>query len=114
MADAYFVYPNDNNSVALVMVSLACGIPKEEIARKDTPAGKPFLWVTKEQLPEDHSFFNAWEADFSNPDGYGIGPNAWFIEQCEAEKARLDPVYNQSRIAELNKIIEVQRAEMNQ
>jgi hypothetical protein len=30
-------------------------------------------------VPEDHTFFDAWEADFSEPDGYGgeEGFNGW-------------------------------------
>ena len=45
------------------------------------PAGVPYKIVNSEDLPQDHTFFNAWEADFSNPDGYGIGAEAWFAEQ---------------------------------
>ena len=56
----------------------------EVVARKDVPAGVPYKIVNSEDLPQDHTFFNAWEADFSNPDGYGIGPEDWFAEQEQA------------------------------
>lgn len=75
------IYPNENGSVALIIPALNCGLTAEEIARKDTPAGIPYLIVNDNDLPDDHTFFNAWEADFSNPDGYGIGADAWFAEQ---------------------------------
>lgn len=79
------LYQQDNGSVALVIPAINCGISVEEIARKDVPEGLPFLVVDKEQLPTDQTFFNAWEADFSNPDGYGIGAEAWFAEQAARE-----------------------------
>ena len=43
----------------------------EEVCRKDIPAGLPYLVVEDNVIPSDRSFRNAWEADFSNPDGYG-------------------------------------------
>ncbi len=59
--------------------------PVEEVARKDVPFGAPYLIVEDEAIPADRTFRAAWEADFSNPDGYGIGAQRWFIEQAEAE-----------------------------
>jgi len=47
-----------------------------EIARGMTPAGVPFIFVDENELP-DFEYFDAWTADFSNPDGYGIGLEAW-------------------------------------
>ena len=80
------IYTNDDGSVAFCYPA-DCGIPVEEIARKDVPAGKPFLLVPDEFVPRDHTFFNAFEADFSSPDGYGIGSDAWFAEQAAKESA---------------------------
>lgn len=80
------IYPQDNGSVVHVMPAHDCGIPFEEIARKDVPAGVPYLFVNDADLP-DLEFFDAWEADFSSPDGYGIGAEAWFAEQAAKEQA---------------------------
>jgi hypothetical protein len=77
------IYPNQTGGICLVIPTGELAI--EEVARKDVPVGVPFLFVTADQLPEN-DFFDAWEADFSNPDGYGIGAEAWFAEQ-EAKKA---------------------------
>lgn len=74
------VYPGDSGSLAFVL-PCDCGLPVEEIARKDVPAGKPFLIVDATDLPDDRQYIDAWTADFSDPDGYGIGPEAWFAEQ---------------------------------
>lgn len=73
------IYPQQNNSIAVVFPTGE--IPVEEIARKDVPPGVPYKIIDEALLPQDHEFFNAWEADFSQPDGYGIGAEAWFAEQ---------------------------------
>lgn len=81
------IYPKENGSIALVIPVPECGLTIEEIARKDVPAGVPYLIVDESDLPADHTFFDAWEADFSNPDGHGIGHDAWFAEQAAKEQA---------------------------
>lgn len=58
-----------------------------EVARKDTPAGVPFRIVDAAELPEKDETRELWTADFSNPDGYGIGPEAWLAEQEELRLA---------------------------
>jgi hypothetical protein len=71
---------SDDNSIVLLYPNLNCGIPIEEIARKDVPSEIPYILINKEELP-DYEFFDAFEADFTNPNGYGIGADAWFAEQ---------------------------------
>lgn len=75
------IYQEENNQAILVWPSLSCGISIYEIARKDVPIGKPFKIIDSSILPKDHIFYDALEADFSNPDGYGVGSDAWFLEQ---------------------------------
>lgn len=65
-----------NNDGITVLYPAACGLTVEEIALKDVPAGLPFLIVEDEEIPTDREFRAAWEADFSTPDGYGIGYDA--------------------------------------
>lgn len=84
--NSVIIYPNDVGGICVVY-PCECGISIEEIARKDVPAGKPYLIVNAEQVPEDHTFFGAWEADFSNQDGIGVGQQAWFAEQAAKEQA---------------------------
>ena len=62
-------------------------LPFEDVCQKDVPAGTPYLIVEDDVIPSDRSFRNAWEADFSNPDGYGIGADAWFAAKAAAEAA---------------------------
>ena len=64
----------------------------EETARKDVPAASPYLIVDESELPDDSlEYFVAWEVDFSNPTGYGIGHEAWFEEQ-KAKQAEQNAV----------------------
>lgn len=79
--EKYIIYPNKNGGICLVIPT--GGIPIEEVARKDVPADIPYLIV--DHIPKDHSFFDAWEADFSEPHGHGIGAEAWFAEQAAKE-----------------------------
>ena len=78
-------YQQVSGAVALLQPNLGCGLSVTEIARKDVPAGRPFIFVDESEVPTDATFFDAFEADFSNPDGYGIGHAAWFAERAAAE-----------------------------
>ena len=80
----YIIFPNQERVGGISCIIPSAELSIEEIARKDVPAGLPYLFVTADQLPDD-TFFNAWEADFSTPDGYGIGADAWFAEQANKE-----------------------------
>lgn len=70
------IYPNPEGGICLVIPTGE--LPIEDVAQKDVPAGIPYLIMDFADIPEDHTFFNAWEADFSNPDGHGIGADAYF------------------------------------
>ena len=43
----------------------------EDVARRDVPEGIPYKILEDSDLPIDRTFRNAWELDFTNPDGYG-------------------------------------------
>lgn len=75
------------NEVGICIVFPTGELPVEEVARKDVPAGVPYLIVDESVIPTEAEFRNAWEADFSTPDGYGIGADAWFAEQEAKEQS---------------------------
>ena len=77
------IYPNDDGGVTIVIPSPNCGLTIEEIAAKDVPAGKPYKIVDVADIPTDRTFRAAWEADITEPDGHGIGADAWFAQQEE-------------------------------
>jgi len=81
MGATVILYPTDNGVAMTQPVDLT--IPILELARGTTPAGVPFILVDETELP-DGNYFEAWSADFSEPDGYGIGPEAWAIERENA------------------------------
>jgi len=79
------IYPNPEGGICVVVP--AGELPIEDVAQKDVPAGAPYLIVQDDVFPSDRSFRNAWEADFSSPDGHGIGSDAYFAAKAaEAEK----------------------------
>jgi hypothetical protein len=63
------VYPSGDGIA--VVIPADCGLSVLEIARKDVPAGLPFIVVDVSDLPADRNYRAAWRADFSEPDGYG-------------------------------------------
>jgi len=65
------IYPNASGGLVLVIPALDCGLTIEQIAAKDVPTGVPYKILDKNEIPEDHLFFDAWEADFSTYDGFG-------------------------------------------
>lgn len=81
------IYPQSNGLLAVITPSAGGELGILEIAHKDVPEGVPFLIVDEAEVPDDWGYHEAWEADFSNPDGYGIGHKAWF--EMEAALVRL-------------------------
>ena len=75
------IFPNGNGGVAIIYPTGE--LPIEEVARKDVPAGVPYLVVDDADIPRDRTYREAWEADFSTPHGFGIGQEAWFAERIK-------------------------------
>lgn len=82
--DKRIVFKTDNGGVAIVIPT--GDLPIEQVALKDVPAGAPFKIVSVEDIPQDRTFRGAWEMDFSEPDGFGLGDEAWFAQM---EKGQL-------------------------
>lgn len=78
------VYPLGDG--VAVIVPADCGLTTEQIAQKDVPAGVPFVIVDAADIPTDRTYRAAWRCDFSQPDGFGIGPEAWHAMQNEAQQ----------------------------
>ena len=65
------IYPDDTGKVIVIIPAPKSGMALEDIATKDVPTDKPYKLVTVDDIPSDRSGREAWEDDFSNPDGYG-------------------------------------------
>lgn len=74
------IYPQKNGPIAIITPILDSGLTVEQIAKKDVPDGVPYLIIDESEVPSDFSFRDAWEADFSNPHGRGMGNERWFFE----------------------------------
>jgi hypothetical protein len=74
------IYPTDDG-VAIIVPAPECGLTIEEIAAKDVPAGVAYKIVDATDIPEDRTFRGAWEANITEPDGVGLGYDAWFALQ---------------------------------
>jgi len=80
------IYQTPEGGVAVIIPSGE--LPIEEVARKDVPAGLRYAIIDTADVPSDRTFRSAWEVEHGNlNDGVGIGQQAWFIEQYQAELA---------------------------
>jgi hypothetical protein len=77
------LYPTDDGIA--VITPLDTNIDINDLALKDVPEGKPFLIIDSKDLP-DKDFREAWTADFSQPDGKGLGPEKFQLELLQREK----------------------------
>jgi|LauGreDrversion4_2_1035121.scaffolds.fasta_scaffold1833215_1 hypothetical protein len=77
-------HPNETGGVSIIYPMTDCGLTVQDIAQKDVPVGVPYLFIPLQSVPTDHTFFNAFEVDFSQPSGYGIGAEEWFNLQQTA------------------------------
>jgi hypothetical protein len=75
------IFPTEDGGVAVVIPTGELSI--EDVAKKDVPTGLPYKIVEESEIPSDRTFRDAWEADFTSPDGYGIGYDAWFAQKTE-------------------------------
>ena len=85
---ARIIYPLDDG-IAVVIPSGE--LPLEDVAAKDVPAGTPYMLLDASDLPTDRTFRAAWTADFSAPDGYGIGADAWFAARAAQARQPTPP-----------------------
>jgi hypothetical protein len=85
MTNQRIIYPAPDGGIAVVIPAQDCSLTVDQIAQKDVPAGVPYLLVTADDIPTDRTFRDAWDADFSQPDGQGMGADAWFIAQTPQE-----------------------------
>lgn len=63
------VYPNSDGGVSIVIPTGV--LSTEDTAKKDVPSGVPYKIINVSEIPSDRTFRDAWEYNFTNPDGYG-------------------------------------------
>jgi hypothetical protein len=77
------IFQNETGGISVIIPTGE--LPIEDVAQKDVPAGVPYLLADVADIPDDRTFRGAWEADFSNPDGYGIGADVYFAAKEAAQ-----------------------------
>lgn len=63
--------------------------PIHDIALQAVPEGRDFLIVDQADLPENLDYRDAWQADFSDADGQGLGHEKYRLRQQELNAAWL-------------------------
>lgn len=80
------IYQTNDGGVAIIVPAPQSILTIEEIALKDVPANVAYKIVDVSEIPTDRTFRNAWEADFQEPDGYGLGAEAfWQLRSQQSE-----------------------------
>lgn len=72
------LYPNQEITGSICIIYPSNALSLDEVAKKDVPNGVPYKFLNSSDLPDSRIFRNAWEYDFSDPDGYGLGYEEWF------------------------------------
>jgi hypothetical protein len=65
------IFTNSDEELSIIIPAPDCSLTIEQIALKDVPSGVPYKIVDTSDIPTDRADRNAWEADMSDPDGYG-------------------------------------------
>lgn len=92
MTEKVIIYPRGDGGIAIMWP--APQYPIDEVAKKDVPVGVPYLIINVGDLPANPGFREAWTADFSDPDGHGVGFSQWFKDNVTAPT--IGPVPNVS------------------
>lgn len=79
------IYPTSDGGIAVIVPAPECSLSIDDVAAKDVPAGVPYKIIEVTEILSDRTFRAAWEADFSNPDGYGMGHDAWVAAQAATQ-----------------------------
>lgn len=79
--DIVVLYPCDISHPNGVGIVFSTGrYPIEDVAHACVPAGKPYKFMPKADIPDDE-YRDAWEADFTEHDGISIGYEAWMAQR---------------------------------
>ena len=81
------IYQNNDGGVSIIIPTPEAlqTLTIDDIAKKDVPAGVAYKIVDATDIPEDRTFRGAWEANITEPDGIGLGYDAWFALQPKQE-----------------------------
>lgn len=55
------IYPQDDGTVAIIVIAPNAQLSLEEIIKRNVPTGKPYKIVDVADVPSDRTFRAAWE-----------------------------------------------------
>ncbi len=84
------IYQTDDGGVAIIVPAPQSILTIEEIALKDVPANVAYKIVDVSEIPTDRTFRDAWEIDFQEPDGYGLGAEAFWQLRAQQSESNND------------------------
>lgn len=64
--------------IAVLFPAPSSRLTVEQIAQKDVPIDAPYLIVDATDLPADPTYRDAWDADFTQPSGHGLGSEEFY------------------------------------
>lgn len=64
--DQIVVYEREGGGVSILYPSSNCGLTLDEIIRKDVPSGVRYKKISRDDMPADREYREAWNFDFSD------------------------------------------------
>ena len=63
MSDTTLIYPGPDDRLVVVVPSdhALKNYSREQLAQRLVPAGRPWRWISSDQLPKSRMFRDAWE-----------------------------------------------------
>ena len=61
MQNQVIIYPTDEGGVAIIVPAPSSRLSIGEIAQKNVPEGKVYKVISKDNIPEDREYRDAWE-----------------------------------------------------
>ena len=71
------IAPQQNGGISVTPVGQAGITDEHQLAQLVVDEGVPYRIIDRSELPTDMKYRDAWRADFSEPDGYGLSPKSY-------------------------------------
>ena len=101
--DSLIIYRKQDGGISILIPSTKTHLTLEQIQEKDVPPGVDSRIIFRNDIPDDHVFRNAWEANFDKYDGV-------FVDMDKALLIAQDMIREERAVAFEKLDIEYQRA----
>jgi len=66
LMDQIVIYEREGGGVSVLYPSANCGLTLDEIIRRDVPSGVRYKKISRDDMPADREYREAWTFDFSD------------------------------------------------